>query len=364
MPVFDLFRLGVITVIPVIQIKQFKASQTDCSTMAHGGSKVAVISAIGGNTLVMLAKFAGSFITGSAAMLSEGIHSFADVLNQVLLLIGVVKSEKIADEFYNYGYGAERYVWSLISAVGIFFLGCGVTVYHGVSQLLHPGHHLTSLWWALGVLVFSIIVEGIVLYMAVAAVQKAAAGRPFFDYLFNDADPAAVAVVLEDAAACLGVLIAMLTIGLSAVTGWAAWDAIGSILVGLLLGVVAVWLIVRNRMLLVGPGVPRHVREQVQRIIEQNPAVEEIVDMRTRIIDSNTYRIKADIRFDGESLARKLEERLRQEYDSIDNFDDFKRFATAYADDVVELLADEVDAIEKRIRQAVPEARHLDIEAE
>jgi len=329
-----------------------------------GGSKTAVIAAIGGNTLVMTAKFAGAAITGSGAMLSEGIHSFADVLNQVLLLVGVLKSEKIPDDKYQYGYGAERYVWSLISAVGIFFLGCGVTVYHGVSQLLHPGHHLTSLGWAFAVLIFSLVIEGIVLYLAFAAVRKSAAGKPFFNYMFNEADPAAVAVLLEDAAACFGVIIAMVAIGLSMATGWSGWDALGSIAVGLLLGAVAIWLIVRNRMLLVGPGVPAHVRMQVQKIIEQNPAVEEVVDLRTRIIDADTYRIKADIRFDGEELAKKLEVRLREEYDGIDSFDDFKSFAAGYADDVVELLASEIDSIERRIRDAVPEARHLDIEAE
>ena len=100
-------------------------------------SKGAVVAAIVGNFLVMIAKFVAYFATGSGAMLSEGIHTFADLLNQILLLVGIKRSVHDPNDKYAYGYGAERYVWALISAVGIFFLGCGVTVYHGISSLLH-----------------------------------------------------------------------------------------------------------------------------------------------------------------------------------------------------------------------------------
>ena len=117
--------------------------------MAHG-SRRAVAAAIIGNFFVMLAKAGVFFITGSAAMMSEAMHSLADTLNQVLLMVGIRRSSRVADIRFPFGYGAERAVWALMSAVGIFFLGCGVTVYHGVQSLLHP-HELEGLGWAVGV---------------------------------------------------------------------------------------------------------------------------------------------------------------------------------------------------------------------
>ena len=153
-----------------------------------GGSTTAVGAAIIGNALVAIAKFAAFFITGSGSMLSESIHTLADMLNQILLLIGIVRSDKDADQYYQYGYKSERYVWALISAVGIFFLGCGVTIYHGIQTLLHP-HELVGLGWALGVLVVSFVIEGIVLAIAVRGAKDQSKGKPFFHYLKTEAEP-------------------------------------------------------------------------------------------------------------------------------------------------------------------------------
>lgn len=331
--------------------------------MAGNQSKTAVAAAIGGNFMVMIGKFAAFAFTGSGAMLSEGIHTFADLLNQILLMVGIVRSDRLPDDMAEYGYRAERYVWALISAVGIFFLGCGVTIYHGISSLLHP-HELDHVWWAVGVLVFSLLLEGWVLYVAVRSVKKSAGSKPFIRYLRHEADPATAAVVLEDFAACLGILIALGAILLTKLTGNPIWDAFGSIFVGVLLGLIAIWLIRRNSHLLIGVSVPPHIRSQLLDIIQQNPAVEEVVDLKTRVLDTETFRIKADLKFDGEALAHKLESRLKSEYERIRDFQDFRNFAQRYADDVVELLADEIDQIEKRIQSRIPQARHLDLEAD
>jgi len=331
--------------------------------MANPSSKKAVAVAIGGNACVLVAKFVAFMFTGSGAMLSEAIHTLADLINQILLMVGIVRSTRDPDHLYEYGYQSERYVWALISAVGIFFLGCGVTIYHGIQSLLHPGE-LKELGWALGVLVFSFVLEGIVLWIAVRAAKQQAKGKPLMHFLRYEADPAVVAIVLEDAAACLGVLIAFGAIVLSRVTGEPYWDAIGSLIIGVLLGVIAIWLIARNTSLLVGASIPTAIREQVRKIIEANPAVEEIVDLKTRILDTDTYRIKADIHFDGGALADKLRPQLREAYDRIKTFEEFENFAHEFGDDVVELLAKEVDIIERKIRDAVPEAKHLDLEAE
>ncbi|MEN8165409.1 MAG: cation diffusion facilitator family transporter, partial [Acidobacteriota bacterium] len=213
--------------------------------MAHGSFR-AVMAAIVGNSTVTVAKMVAFFITGSAAMLSEALHSMADTLNQILLMIGIRRSSRAADPRFPFGYGAERAVWALMSAVGIFFLGCGVTVYHGIQSLLHP-HELEGLGWAVGVLVVSFVIEFAVLVLAVRTVRHDAKGKPFFAYLRHEADPTAVAVVLEDSAACLGVVIALVGIFASHWTGNSLWDAVASILIGLLLGMIATWLVARTR---------------------------------------------------------------------------------------------------------------------
>ena len=256
-------------------------------------SKTAVITAIVGNACVMCAKFVAYFATGSGAILSEAIHTFADLLNQILLLVGIKTSANDANENYAYGYGAERYIWALISAVGIFFLGCGVTVYHGVSSLLHEHRPVGEFGWAGGVLVVSFVIEFYVLSVAVSSARRSAAGRPLFAFLRKEADPAVVAVILEDAAACLGIVIAFVAIGLTWLTGDQYWDAIGSITIGVLLGCIACWLIQRNRSLLVGESVPPHIRTQLLKILNENPTVEEVVDLRTRILDTSTFTLMA-----------------------------------------------------------------------
>lgn len=332
--------------------------------MATESSKGAVVAAIIGNALVMVAKFVAFFATGSGAMFSEGVHTFADVLNQILLLVGIKRSNTEANDHFAYGYGAERYVWALISAVGIFFLGCGVTVYHGVSSLLHPQEPMKNYSWAIGVLIMSFLVEAYVLYLAVRSARQAADGKPFVPFLRKEADPAVVAVILEDAAACLGVLIALTAIALTQITGHVWWDAIGSILIGILLGFIAFWLIHRNRSILIGESVPPHIRAQLLKILNDNPAVEEVVDLRTRILDTSTYRIKADIHFDGSALAEQKRHELRDEYERIDSYEEFEAFAIRFADEIVDLLAEEIDKIEKNIQSEIPQAEHMDLEAD
>ncbi|MDE0892297.1 MAG: cation diffusion facilitator family transporter, partial [Planctomycetota bacterium] len=280
-------------------------------------SKTSVVAAIAGNSVILVAKSAGFFVTGSGAMLSEAIHTLADLLNQILLLVGIKRSEREADERFPVGYGRERYVWALISAVGIFFLGCGVTIYHGVTGLLHP-HETESPGWAVAVLSVSFVLEGIVFLIALKGLKKEAAGKPFFPFLRNEADPSAAAVLLEDFAACFGVLLALTAIGLSSWTGALYWDSIGSIAIGLLLGVVAILLIVRNHNLLVGPAVPADVRQAIHRILREHPTVERVVKLRASVIDLDRYDITATIDFDGAKIAERIEGQLARALNETD----------------------------------------------
>ncbi len=329
-----------------------------------GGSKGSVVAALVGNTVVMIAKFVAFFVTGSGSMFAEAIHTLADVGNQALLLVGIVRSGKGPTQKYNYGHGQERFVWALISAVGIFFLGCGVTLAHGIDSLLSPHHGPPhDLTWAIGVLIGSFVIEFYVLVVAYRDLRKQAGERPFVPYLRKEADPAAVAVLLEDSAACLGVLMALAAIGLTQVTGHAYWDSVGSILIGLLLGAVAVWLTFRNKELLVGRAAPEEARDAILAALTSAPSVEKVVRFKSKVIDTETYDVLVELEFHGEKLAEAFEPKLRKAYASgFSDFDQFYSFAKEFADDVVHELGDRVDEIEKRVQDAVPEVKHIDVE--
>jgi len=324
-------------------------------------SKTSVLAAIAGNSFIFVAKSVGFVVTGSAAMLSEAIHTFADLLNQILLFIGITRSEREADTEFPVGYGRERYIWALISAVGIFFLGCGVTLYHGVTGLFHP-HKLESPGWAIGVLCLSFVIEFAVLVFAYRALKKEAAGKPFLKYVRTEADPSAAAVLMEDAAACLGVLFALTALGLTSWTGALYWDSIGSIAIGLLLGVVAIALIVRNHQLLIGPAVPVDVRQTIHRILREHPTVERVVKMRASVIDLDNYDITATVDFDGPKIAERIELKLTEALKTSET--DPKALALEVTEDVLSAVGEEIDRIEEAIRREVPQAIHLDIEAD
>ncbi len=330
-----------------------------------GDSKKSVVAALAGNTFVCIMKFVGFALTGSGAMFAEAIHTLADVLNQALLLLGIVRSGKDANAKYQYGYGQERFVWALVSAVGIFFLGCGVTLMHGIDSLLAEEAHAPTgnLTIALVILGISLVIEGAVFMIAFLDLRKSAAGRPFFNYLRVDADPSAVAVLLEDAAACLGVIFALIAIGLTKLTNESYWDSIGSIAIALLLGAVAIWLTFRNKELLVGASAPEHKTQAIRDAINADPSVERIAQIKSKMIDTETYDVLIELELDGEQLTEHFEQKLRTAWDAgFADWDAFYAFEKDFADDVVEYVGDKIDEIEKKVQEAVPEVKHIDVE--
>lgn len=332
------------------------------------GSKTAVYVAIGGNSLVMVAKFGAFFMTGSGAMLSEGIHSLADVSNQVLLALGIARSERAPDERHPYGYGKARYIWALISAVGIFFLGCGVSLAHGVESLFGDHHEVESLGIAAAVLCFALVIEGGTLVVAYRAVRNQAKAKAMTmrEYFKRGGDPIGVAVLLEDAAAVFGVIIAAVTLGLADLTHDPRWDAIGSILIGLLLGAIAVWLINRNRIALLGESVSPERLARLEAALSDDPAVESISDVKATVMGADRVRFKAEIEFHGDVLARKwLAQRdFEGVHDTLDSPEAVREYLIEYTDYVVDALGDEIDRIEEKIREVDPGVLHVDLETD
>lgn len=331
--------------------------------MADSSSRKAVVAAIGANLFITVAKFVGYYVSGSGAMLGEAIHTLADLFNQILLYVGIERARRPPSPRHPYGYEAEAFVFALISAVGIFFLGCGVTVYHGVHTLMHP-EPIEFSWLAIGILALGFVIDGAVLLLAFNGLRAAAGDRPFLQYLKTDADPAAMAVLLEDSVASVGVIVALAGMGLSLATGDPLWDSLGTLLIGLMLGFVAVYLVVRNRDFLVGRAAPDDMTARFHKVLEESPAVQGFHDVKSRMHGSDKVRFKVEVDFDGRVLAQRLEPLMEERYPTIDDYPAFRTFCGDFAEEVVQQLSAEIDELEARVRAQIPEARHVDIESD
>ena len=318
-----------------------------------------VIAALIGNTFVTVIKLVAFVLSGSGAMLSETIHSFADTGNQLLLFIGLKRGQKEADDRFHYGYGGERFVFGMLSAAGIFFIGCGITIYHGITSLISPHEvHPTTLTFL--VLALSFVIEGSVLMFAVRGLLRQKGDVPFWEYVRERADPAAVAILLEDGAAVLGVTLAAGGIAASYFTGNPIFDALTSLIIGVLLGIVAFYLVSENREHLLGRAVPEGVEDRFIDIVLDHPSVRSIRDVKTRELTPESYILKAEITFDNDYIAERLN---RQSLEKIaldgPKGDRALRRMTAA---VTDLIATEIAALEVEIRRVIPQAKHIDIE--
>lgn len=331
--------------------------------MASG--KKTVLAALIGNSFIGICKFIAFGFSGSGAMLSEAIHSVADVTNQALLLLGIKRSEAGANTKHIYGYGAEKFFWALISAVGIFFLGCGVTIYHGIHTIM-DGHTANTGPWDYGILTLSLVVEGWTLWVAVKGINQDRGDVPFMKFLRESADPTPIAVLLEDAAACLGLIIALMGIFAAQYLEIAAADGIASITIGVLLGFVAIFLVYKNHALIIGMSVNTEVEDRVVDYLNARNSVGKILDFKSRVLTSKDYRIKMEVEFNGEVLADKVlkDVDLKKVFEEFNDEKALRDYLRGFSKTIIEELGDEIDRLEAGIRKAVPEAKHIDIEAD
>lgn len=321
-----------------------------------------VIFALAGNLFITLIKFFGFFVSGSSALFSEAIHSFADTMNQTLLMVGIKRSSKVADAEFSYGYGQERFLWALISACGIFFLGAGVTISSGIQALNHP-EEVKINYLTFGILIVSFLVEGFTFFKAIKELRgsKESIGS---DDLLEDGDPTTIAVIYEDGVALLGILVAIASILLYKLTGDYYWDGVGSIIIGLMLAFIAVVLINKNRSFLIRKAIPEEVKKKIIKVLEADPVVEKVIDFKSTILDVGVYHIKCEIEFNGSALMKKIEnDSLREDFDDIKgDYEEFKKFLVHQIDRIPRVVGQRIDEIEKKIQKEVPGVAHIDIE--
>ncbi len=285
--------------------------ETEASS-SGGESPTTVVIAFFANLIIAVAKTVVAVATGSASMLAESAHSWADTGNQVLLFIADRRSRRRPDDSHPLGYGREAYVWSMFAALGLFTAGAVVSVWNGVTKLFEAGEE-SSYFWAYVVLVIAFLLEGFSFMQAFRQTRREARhlDREVLEHALATSDPTLRAVFAEDAAALIGLVIAAVGILLHQLTGNAVYDAVGSILVGLLLGVVAVVLINQNRRFLTGQESDTRSRDAALARIKQMPEVSRVAYLRLEFIGPRQVLLVASVDLAGEEAESRVAYTLR-----------------------------------------------------
>jgi cation diffusion facilitator family transporter len=279
-----------------------------------GESTRTVVIALATNAVVAAAKTVAAVVSGSASMLAEAAHSWADTGNEVFLLIANTRSKRPADARHPLGHGREAYVWALLAAVGLFVTGASVSVWHGISTLLHGESNQGDYRVAYIVLAIAFVMEGFSLLQSVRQLRGEARiyHRDLLEHAMATSDPTTRAVFAEDGTAVIGLVIAFAGIGLRQLTGDAMWDALGSILVGVLLAVTAVLLIDRNRRFLIGEPGSGELNDAVVARIRQLPDVAGVRFVRLVVVGPKQLFVVASVDLVGDQVESLVAHTLRR----------------------------------------------------
>ena len=276
-------------------------------------STTTVLVALSANVLVAIAKSVAALVTGSASILAEAAHSWADTGNEIFLVIANRRSRRPADAEHPLGHGREAYVWALIAALGLFVAGAAVSVSDGVRELVSPG---PAGAYTVGYVVLAIafVLEGISFSQSVRQARPEAESfdRDLIEHVLATSDPSLRAVFAEDAAALVGILIAATGLAVRELTGSATPDAIGSILVGVLLAFVAIVLINENRRFLIGQEADPRVRAAVLQALLELPEVDRVTYLRLEIVGPRMIAVVGDVDLTGDEGESHVAVRLRE----------------------------------------------------
>ncbi|MEJ1154898.1 cation diffusion facilitator family transporter [Microbacterium marmarense] len=291
---------------------------------ASGGGK-AILAAFLANLGIAIAKFVAYFVSGSASMLAEAIHSVADSGNQLLLMFGGRQARRQADAEHPFGYGRERYVYAFVVSIILFSVGGVFSIYEGVEKITNP-HELTNAWLPITVLLIAMVLESFSLRTAVKeSNQVRAEGQSWIAFVRRAKAPELPVVLLEDVAALTGLFFALLGVGLTVVTDNPLFDAIGTLMIGTLLVLVAIVLGIETKSLLVGEGATVTDRDRIVEAVLDGPEVYKIIHVKTLYLGPDELLVAAKLAF--------------------------------AADKSLGDVAYEINTIEKRVREAVPAAR-------
>ncbi|WP_420618406.1 cation diffusion facilitator family transporter [Candidatus Poriferisocius sp.] len=297
--------------------------------MAAGGGTKAVLAALFANLAIAIAKFVGFAVTRSASMLAEGVHSCADTGNQALLLLGGRLSKRDPTPRHPFGYGRERYFWSFVVSIILFTLGALFAINEGIEKVRHP-HELESLWVAIGILIFGIVVESLSFRTAIVESNKVRGKLSWGTFIRRSRTPELPVVLLEDLGAMFGLVFALIAVVLAEVTGEPRWDGVGTLVIGVLLGIIAIVLAIEMKSLLIGESATEEDRARLRAALDDSPEIDRVVDIRTQHLGPEELLVAAEVDF-ADHLS---------------------------ADQMPAAVA----AVESRLRAAVPTATHVYLE--
>lgn len=354
---------------------------------AHRRELHAVNTAVTVNGVIMVAKAVTWWMTGSGALLAETLHSLADVMNQVLLRMGIVKSRKAPTTLHPYGFHREKYIYALMSAVSIFCLGAGASLLHGVQALFEPPH-LQDMAYSLMVLGGSSVLEIYSLRVAAKSMADGAVAqghsmrgwKDWVGYIMRGRDPTTAAVLAEDVGAVAGLGIAGLFTSLTWITGNPVYDAIGSMAVGALMGGIAMMLIRNNKQFLIGRSMRSADHQRIVDHLLRDPMVLAVLDAKSEELGDGVYRFKAEIQWSGEkvvekylrsqgrsSVYRNLRSVVCRPEASVEEGvlqDAMDMAMMEFGRGVIRTVGEEIDRLETEMKEMVPGLRYVDLETD
>ena len=305
---------------PSARVGHVSENSEGAAAQSGGESLFTVLVALGMNVLIAIAKSVVAAITGSASMVAEAAHSWADAGNEVFLVVAERRAGRPRDDGHPYGYGREAYVWSMFAAFGLFTAGAVVSIWHGIDSWRAGAQEAeVDYRWAYAVLALAFVLEGVSFLQArrQTRVEARRFGLTVLPFIARTSNPTLRAVFLEDAAALIGIVIAAAGIGMHQLTGDARWDAVGSIAVGVLLGCVAVFLIGRNRDFLVGQTAAPTLRRQTLEALLRHPSVERVTFLHLEFVGPARILVVAAVDLVGDDAETRVAEQLHAIADAI-----------------------------------------------
>jgi cation diffusion facilitator family transporter len=291
--------------------------------MATSSSKTVIYAALIGNGLIAVTKFIAAGFTGSAAMLSEAVHSVVDTGNQGLLLYGIKRSNRPADDAHPFGYGMELYFWAFVVAILIFAGGAGISIYHGVEKILHP-EPIENAYVNYIVLALAMIFEAVAWWIAFVAFSEAKGELGYFEAVRRSKDPALFTVLFEDSAAMLGLIVALIGIALGQALNMPVLDGVASVLIGVILAVTAALLAYEAKGLLIGEGVEPGVKSGIQAVIQQQEGILRVNELRSMHLGPEEVLLTISVDFAGdlsadqvETTISKMEQQIKSRYPEV-----------------------------------------------
>jgi cation diffusion facilitator family transporter len=262
--------------------------------MSTAGSKRAIIAALVANAGIAVAKFIGFLITGSSSMLAEAVHSVADTSNQGLLLWGQRQANKAPDALHQFGWGRSRYFYSFVVALVLFTLGAAFALYEGYEKIIHP-HELTSPFVAIAILVVAIALEGYSFRTAVVESRPLKGSGGWWRFIRTSRNPELPVVLLEDTGALVGLVLALAGVGLTMATGNPIWDGVGTLCIGVLLGVIAIILMIEMHSALIGESATPAEGDAIVAALERTENIDRLIHIKTQYLSPEELLVGAKI---------------------------------------------------------------------